>query len=98
MNFEFHNIGLIDNFKRRLKKALPEVKNSHRLQALGRGLGYKTYESLLHAAQKAYDEDRPLRVTVHDDLFNTYFDNSDIVLPTQTVLSDMVREWMGAGQ
>lgn len=36
----------VDAVKRSLTKALPEVKSSHRCEALARGLAYRTYASL----------------------------------------------------
>jgi hypothetical protein len=32
-------------------KSLPEVKSSHRVEALGRGLGFRTYAALLAASE-----------------------------------------------
>jgi hypothetical protein len=41
----------VDALKTDLIKALPEVKSSHRVEALGRGLGFKTYAALRAVAQ-----------------------------------------------
>lgn len=41
----------IDAIKAGLVKSLPDVKSSHRVEALGRGLGFRTYAGLRVAAQ-----------------------------------------------
>lgn len=41
----------IELIKSGLTKSLPEVKSSHRVEALGRGLGFRTYAALLAASQ-----------------------------------------------
>lgn len=41
----------LDAIKLALTKALPDVKSSHRGEAIARGLGYRTYASLLEAAR-----------------------------------------------
>ena len=41
----------VDALKAHLTKIIPEVKSSHRVEALGRGLGFKTYAALRAAAQ-----------------------------------------------
>jgi hypothetical protein len=43
----------LDELKAYLTKALPEIKSSHRVEALGRGLGFKTYAALRAAAQSS---------------------------------------------
>jgi hypothetical protein len=43
----------LDELKAYLTKALPEIKPSHRVEALGRGLGFKTYAALRAAAQSS---------------------------------------------
>lgn len=40
----------LDAMKGYLTRAVPEIKSSHRCEALGRALGFRTYASLLHAA------------------------------------------------
>jgi hypothetical protein len=57
----------VDALKAGLTKALPEVKSSHRVEALGRGLGFKTYAALRTAAQSS----EPL-VTVSAASFSGY--------------------------
>lgn len=41
----------VDTLKANLTKTITEVKSSHRVEALGRGLGFKTYAALRAAAQ-----------------------------------------------
>jgi hypothetical protein len=41
----------LDMLKLALIKSLPDVKSSHRVEALGRGLGFQTYAALLAATQ-----------------------------------------------
>lgn len=43
----------LDELKAYLTKVLPEVKSSHRVEALGRGLGFKTNAALRVAAQSS---------------------------------------------
>lgn len=51
------NPARLGNFKQRMKKALPQVKHSHRLEALAIGFGYKTYAALLAALADNYEID-----------------------------------------
>jgi hypothetical protein len=44
-------LSAIELIKSYLSKSLPEVKSSHRVEAIGRGLGFRTYAALLVAAQ-----------------------------------------------
>jgi hypothetical protein len=41
----------IDRIKALLTQSLPDVKSSHRVEAIGRGLGFRTYAALRAAAQ-----------------------------------------------
>lgn len=41
----------VDRIKALLTQSLPEVKSSHRVEAIGRGLGFRTYAALRAAAQ-----------------------------------------------
>jgi hypothetical protein len=43
----------LDDLKAYFTKVVPEVKSSHRVEALGRGLGFKTYAALRVAAQSS---------------------------------------------
>ncbi len=43
----------LDQLKLVLTKSLPDVKSSHRVEALGRGLGFRTYASLLAASRSS---------------------------------------------
>ena len=58
----------LDELKAHLTKVLPEVKSSHRVEALGRGLGFKTYAALREAAQSS---ETPM-ATVSGASFTTY--------------------------
>ncbi|MFL9503317.1 hypothetical protein ACJMQP_24935 [Rhodopseudomonas palustris] len=58
----------VDRIKALLTKSLPEVKSSHRVEALGRGLGFRTYAALRTAA----DAPVPTLATVTGNLFSGY--------------------------
>lgn len=51
------NPARLENFKRRLKEALVEVKHTHRLEAMARGFGYRTYAALLADIGDSYEID-----------------------------------------
>lgn len=89
----------IKRAKSDLKKALPDVMNSHRIEAFARGVGFKTYGALLSHVQ-ASEARGQTRVpsSAFDGPFNDYFKNSDVILPTETTLTDMLRKWPEAGQ
>lgn len=48
-------LSAVDTMKLSLTKALPDVKSSHRCEALARGLGYRTYASLKADARSGKD-------------------------------------------
>lgn len=58
----------VDTLKAHLTKAIPEVKSSHRVEALGRGLGFKTYAALRAATQSV----QPSMAVVSGASFTTY--------------------------
>lgn len=58
----------IDRIKGLLTQSLPDVKSSHRVEALGRGLGFRTYAALRSAAQAS----TPLLATVTEKNFLDY--------------------------
>jgi hypothetical protein len=58
----------VDALKAHLTKIIPEVKASHRVEALGRGLGFKTYAGLRAAAQSI----RPSTAIVSGASFTAY--------------------------
>ena len=41
----------IERIKVQLTQSLPDVKSSHRVEALGRGLGFRTYAALRAVSQ-----------------------------------------------
>jgi hypothetical protein len=58
----------IEQLKSELIKSLPEVKSSHRVEALGRGLGFRTYAGLLAASRSS----PPPLATVSGSSFRNY--------------------------
>ncbi|MBR1163529.1 hypothetical protein [Bradyrhizobium elkanii] len=58
----------IDRIKLLLTQDLPDVKSSHRVEALGRGLGFRTYAALRTAVQ----ESTPSLATVTGSHFSDY--------------------------
>jgi len=58
----------LDALKGGLTKVLPEVKSSHRVEALGRGLGFRTYAALRTTPQSP----EPLMATVSGESFAAY--------------------------
>jgi hypothetical protein len=58
----------VDALKADLIKTLPEVKSSHRVEALGRGLGFKTYAALRAVAESTV----PLMATISGASFSGY--------------------------
>jgi hypothetical protein len=58
----------LDALKGGLAQVLPDVKSSHRVEALGRGLGFRTYATLRAAAQSP----EPLMATVSGESFAAY--------------------------
>ena len=58
----------VDRIKALLTQSLPEVKSSHRVEALGRGLGFRTYAALRAAAQTT----APAVVAVAGSHFSDY--------------------------
>ncbi|MDJ1158094.1 hypothetical protein QNA08_07590 [Chelatococcus sp. SYSU_G07232] len=58
----------LDTIKAELTRELPDVKSSHRCEAIARGLGFRTYAAAL-AAVKA---ETPGTAHIRGDLFTTY--------------------------
>jgi len=58
----------IDAVKAELLKTLPDVKSSHRCEAIARGLNFRTYASLLTAVRST----SPVVATAHGVAFSTY--------------------------
>jgi hypothetical protein len=58
----------VDQIKSTLTKSIPEVKSSHRVEAIGRGLGFRSYAALLAASQSAV----PPIATVSGGVFLDY--------------------------
>lgn len=58
----------LDALKAHVTKTIPEVKSSHRVEALGRGLGFKTYAALRAAAQST----KPSTAVVSGAIFTSY--------------------------
>jgi hypothetical protein len=46
-------LSAVELIKLGLTKSIPKVKSSHRVEALGRGLGFRTYAALLAASQSS---------------------------------------------
>ena len=64
---------ILDITKLALTRALPEVKSSHRCEAMARGFGYRTYASLLEQARSnsiATIDDAALRAYLLQHDFN----------------------------
>lgn len=61
-------LPVIDRIKVLLTQSLPDVKSSHRVEALGRGLGFRTYAALRTAVQ----ESAPPLATVTGSHFSDY--------------------------
>lgn len=61
----------VEQIKSDLTKALAAVKSSHRVEALGRGLGFQTYAALLSASRSP----EPPVVTVSGKAFVHYLEN-----------------------
>ncbi|TWB93212.1 hypothetical protein FBZ93_111251 [Bradyrhizobium macuxiense] len=61
----------IDRIKARLTQDLPDVKSSHRVEAIGRGLGFRTYAAL-RAAAAAAQAPAPAVATVTGSYFSDY--------------------------
>lgn len=60
--------GGIDLIKAELTHKLPDVKSSHRCEAIARGLGFRTYAAALAAAKA----ETPITAHVRGDLFTAY--------------------------
>lgn len=60
--------GGIDLIKAELTHKLPDVKSSHRCEAIARGLGFRTYAAALAAAKA----ETPITAHVRGDLFMAY--------------------------
>jgi hypothetical protein len=58
----------VEQLKADLFKSLPNVKSSHRAEALGRGLGFRTYAAMLSASRS----DMPPIAIVTEALFSAY--------------------------
>jgi hypothetical protein len=58
----------VEKIKAELTKSLPDVKSSHRVEALGRGLGFHTYAALRSALHSA----TPVTVAVTARIFSAY--------------------------
>lgn len=63
----------LDTIKLALTKALPDVKSSHRCEAIARGLGYRTYASLLEEVRSG----RSPNVTADGAAFVQYLASHD---------------------
>jgi hypothetical protein len=61
-------LSAIELIKSGLTKSLPEVKSSHRVEALGRGLGFRTYAALLAASKSLV----PPMAVVSGEVFSDY--------------------------
>lgn len=59
---------VVEKIKAELTKSLPDVKSSHRVEALGRGLGFRTYAAL----RSALHSDTPITVAVTAGIFSAY--------------------------
>lgn len=58
----------LENLKKRFKRALPDVKHTHRLEAMARGLSFRTYSSLL----AKLNTEGQATIVLNDDAFNDY--------------------------
>lgn len=63
----------VDATKLSLTRALPNVKSSHRCEAMARGLGFRTHASLLAETKSA----KPVTATVNDAAFTSYLAQHD---------------------
>jgi hypothetical protein len=61
-------VAAIEEIKLGLTKSLPEIKSSHRVEALGRGLGFRTYAALLASSRLS----EPTTTTVKGAEFSAY--------------------------
>ena len=70
----------LDAIKAELTRKLPDVKSSHRCEAIARGLGFRTYAAALAAVKL----ETPGTIRVHGDLFASYLaDHGFSVQPKQ---------------
>ena len=67
LNIPVTSAGL-DALKADLTRTLPEVKSSHRCEAIARGLGFRTYAALLSTTRSP----DPVIATVHGAAFSAY--------------------------
>jgi hypothetical protein len=66
----------VNQLKSGLAKSLPDVKSSHRAEALGRGLGFRTYASLL-AESRSFE---PYFAEVSGARFRDYLAEHDFLI------------------
>lgn len=64
----FGSADSLELIKTELRHKLPDIKSSHRCEALARGLGFRTHAAALAAAKT----EMPIAVHVRGDLFTTY--------------------------
>ena len=66
----------LELIKAQLTQSLPDIKSSHRVEALGRGLGFRTYAALRASAQA------PTTVTVRGAPFSAYLEEHGFEVDT----------------
>jgi hypothetical protein len=74
------NAASLDTIKLSLTRALSDVKSSHRCEAIARGLGFRTYASLLEAVRSG----RELLVTTDGAAFRHYLASRDFNVGSPT--------------
>ncbi len=79
-----HNLKAI---KAELARTLPAVKSSHRCEAVARGLGYRTYASLLTAARSG----RAPSATAQGAVFSAYLADHGFKVVPQTLYRALAR-------
>jgi hypothetical protein len=92
-----HDIKLtparLDRAKRELKKLLPDVQHSHRLEAFARGFGFGSYHAFQKYVQEQDERGELIRAKAADSSFNAYLAASGVALNSNTMLTDMLRKW-----
>ncbi len=78
----------LNRIKSELVRTLPEVKSSHRCEALARGVGYNTYAALLAHLQT----DKTIEVEVDETVFKAYLIKHDFDVVGHPLYFALARE------
>src|SRR4051812_665813 len=90
MNFAV-SLPIVEAVKDELRQSLPDLKSSHRTEALARGLGWST-----NAAMRAALTEGPSDCVTDPGAFDAYLVERGFVSPARALLDCILRAQIGA--